>query len=419
MTSYLQHRTLFAPHIRKRPVINLGIIVVIPAYDEPFLLLSLMNLKKCDLPPCGVEVIIVVNDSEKDSAEVRERNQTTANQVRAWANSNSSPRLRFFVIYRSELPKKHAGVGLARKIGMDEACWRFEKMGNPRGIIACFDADSKCQPNYLVELHRHFQEHPKTSACSIHFEHPLEGAEFEEEVYEAITQYELHLRYYIDAQRFAKFPLAYQTIGSSMAVRCRDYQQQGGMNKRQAGEDFYFLHKFIGLGNFTELHTTAVLPSPRPSHRVPFGTGRAVGQLTRQKAIAYDTYAPQSFVELRGFLGDVGRFRQPTYSEQMEGEALAAFLPTVDFEARTEEIRSNTSNAAAFEKRFFQWFNAFQLMKYLHFARDHFYPDVPIVEAASWLLEQGGRPLPEKVTPKTLLKMYRTWDQTHASWSLM
>ena len=35
------------------------------------------------------------------------------------------------------------GVGLARKIGMDEACYRFHKVRRSRGIIACFDADSQ------------------------------------------------------------------------------------------------------------------------------------------------------------------------------------------------------------------------------------------------------------------------------------
>ena len=34
-----------------------------------------------------------------------------------------------------------------------------------------------------------------------------------------ITEYELHLRYFIHAQRHAGFPFATQTIGSSMAVR--------------------------------------------------------------------------------------------------------------------------------------------------------------------------------------------------------
>jgi hypothetical protein len=65
----------------------------------------------------------------------------------------------------------------------------------------------------------------------------------------AITSYELHLRYLVHAMRWAGHPFAYQTVGSSMAVRRKAYLSLGGMNTRQAGEDFYFLQKFIEVGS--------------------------------------------------------------------------------------------------------------------------------------------------------------------------
>ena len=60
-------------------------------------------------------------------------------------------------------------------------------------------------------------------------------------------------------------------------MRAWAYVKQGGMNRRQAGEDFYFLQKISWLGPMTELANVIVHPSPRLSDRVPFGTGRAVG----------------------------------------------------------------------------------------------------------------------------------------------
>ena len=80
----------------------------------------------------------------------------------------------------------------------------------------------------------------------------------------------------MEAQCHALFPFAFHTIGSSMAVRASSYMRQGGMNKRKAGEDFYFQQKIIPLCGFTECNSTVVYPSPRPSYRVPFGTGRAM-----------------------------------------------------------------------------------------------------------------------------------------------
>lgn len=416
MNKYLQQRTLYPPQIRRRPATNLGIVVVIPAYDEPYLLLSLMALHRCDPPRCSVEVIVVINDSERDSEEIRERNLNIANQVEEWAKTANRPEKNFHVLYHTKLAHKHCGVGLARKIGMDEAVFRLEKVRNKRGVIVCFDADSKCDKNYLAEIDRHFREKKKTQACGIHFEHPLQGIDHEDEVYKAIIDYELHLRYYVNAQRFARFPFAYQTIGSSMAVRCDAYQQQGGMNRRKAGEDFYFLHKFIPLGKFTELNTTRVIPSPRCSHRVPFGTGKAVDELIKAQ-IGYLTYAPESFVDLKAFFKIIPKL-QSIDNQQIESilqqlpASIQAFLIEVDFENNLIEIKKNTANSASFRNRFFRWFNAFMLMKYVHFTRDHYYPNVPVAEASQWLLNELKVTLPDNSTPKNMLITFRDLDRS-------
>ena len=150
---------------------------------------------------------------------------------------------------------------------MDEALRRFDDIGRTEGIIAGYDADCRCETNYLTALERHFHEHPRSSGCSIYFEHPLQG-QLSPQIYEAAAAYELHLRYYIQALRYSGFPHAHHTLGSCMAVRADAYCEQGGMNKRKAGEDFYFLHKIIPLGGFTDLTATTVHPSPRPSDQV-------------------------------------------------------------------------------------------------------------------------------------------------------
>lgn len=391
MTPYLTERGLYPPYIDVRPSPLLGIVVVIPCHDEDFLLLSLMSLHKCERPRCDVEVIVVINESEDAPTAVKAKNLVTYEQAQRWAQTNNQGWLKFHLLHLDDLPKKHAGVGLARKIGMDEACYRFAKMGNQRGVIACFDADSRCERNYLTALHAHFTENLKVQACGIRFEHPLSGADFPDEVYEAITLYELHLRYYVLVQRWAGIPHAWQTIGSSMAVRCDAYQQQGGMNRRQAGEDFYFLHKFIPLGGFDEITTTKVIPSPRPSHRVPFGTGRAVGEMLKNSG-EYLTYSPQSFEDLRAFcqqeLPQLRELHDLEAFYQRMPDSIGSFLRINGFEKKLAEIQLNTSNAESFQKRFWRWFDAFLVMKYVHFARENYWPDVNVELAVEWLLEQ-------------------------------
>ena len=417
MTSYLTTRALYPPLIHKRPSPLLGMVVVIPSYNEEFLLLSLMSLKKCVRPECDVEVIVIINHSEKTPNAIKEVNKKTYQQATSWAQQNRLSHLRFFIILIDDLPVKHAGAGLARKVGMDEACYRLHKSGNPRGVIACFDGDSRCESNYFQELEKYFLEKPKAQACSIHFEHPLEGIDFNEKVYGAITLYELHLRYYVNAQRWAGFQHAWQTIGSSMAVRCDAYQKQGGMNRRQAGEDFYFLHKFIPLGHFGEIKTTKVIPSPRPSDRVPFGTGKAVSELLKSKT-KYKTYHPKSFEDLSFFLKTIWpelyKIKNTGNLFEIMPSSMSQFLLENNFTEKLEEIKKHTANKASFEKRLSRWFDAFMLMKYVHFARDHFYPNIEVEDAAKWLLKQINHDNNQiEKTAKDLLLIYRKIDLEH------
>jgi glycosyltransferase involved in cell wall biosynthesis len=387
-----------------------GIIVVIPCHNEPDLVSALLSLYDCKQPNCKVEVIVVINASENAEEAVLKQNQTSYDEAIQWCATNfgelaSALEMTFHFIQENSLPKKHAGVGLARKIGMDEAVRRFAAIDCHNGVISCYDADASCEPNYLVELEKHFKENPKSPACSIHFEHPISGEEFSPEIYNGIMQYELHLRYYKNGLADANLPFAFHTIGSSMAVRSNAYQKQNGMNKRKAGEDFYFLQKLIPLGNFTELKTTKIIPSPRVSDRVPFGTGKAMQSWLNDAQEELLSYHPKSFIELRLFAAAVPKL----YEDINEIPAtIQAFLETIDFEENLINIKKNSKSAAHFSEVFFKWFNAFKVLKFMHFSRDQFFPDVPIFEGANellaWLTENKEGDL------KGLLAKYRKID---------
>ncbi len=361
------------------PAPDLGIVVVIPCFNEPDLMGGIESLWGCEHPGCAVDVVVVINSAANSGVDVRSQNQKTLQDATAWAVAHSGKGFNLHVLHFPDLPPKQAGVGLARKIGMDEALWRFDEVGNLQGIIACFDADCRCERNYLTSIEQHFQTNPRTPGCSIYFEHPLLSA--------AITAYELHLRYYVQALRYAGFPYAHHTIGSCMAVRAGIYRKQGGMNKRQAGEDFYFLQKIIPLGSFTDLTETTIFPSPRPSDRVPFGTGRAISDYVCEGQIW--TYPLQAFQDLRGLFGlleEIFRAKDSPAAQLPQSQAMRAFLKLQCFEQALNEIRANTSSEAAFRKRFFDWFNGFQVMKFIHHARDGFYGEKDVATEAQNLL---------------------------------
>ena len=59
-------------------------VVVIPCHDEPDLVGALERLANCEPPLGQVEVIVVINSSEKNSAEVALQNQHTLSQTTNW-----------------------------------------------------------------------------------------------------------------------------------------------------------------------------------------------------------------------------------------------------------------------------------------------------------------------------------------------
>ena len=398
------------PELNSSVPSNLELIIVIPSYNEPNLLESLHSLKDSFVPiGFSVEVITVINHGLNAAENVVRQNKTTTIQANRFALEYNSESITFKTLEVFDMHPKKAGVGLARKIGMDEALNRFSKI-NKDGIIVCFDADSLCESNYFEAIISHFKKHPKTPGCSIHFEHPLEGDSHSIEEYNAIISYELHLRYYKNAQQYTGLPFVFHTIGSSMAVRASAYAKQGGMNKRKAGEDFYFLNKIIQLGSFTELNITTVVPSPRISDRVPFGTGKAVGEIVSTDVGSLETYNFRIFVELEAFVLEV-LLNNSKLDASILSSLINQFIDVKELGAKIDEIAKNANSEKAFVTRFFKVFDAFWIMKYVHFSRDKFHKQVPVLDASNeLLLELGVINQPLKTELEALIK-YRILDK--------
>ncbi len=388
------------------------IIIVIPCYDEPDLLKTLCSLAQCQASQYPVEVIVVINAHAGADPLIMQRNRQAYEQAAHWLGVQQHLPYQCHLLKMDDLPSKHAGVGLARKIGMDEALRRFAGIGFP-GWIVCLDADCTVSHNYLIAIEKECMATlPK--AFTIYFEHDL-NSQPQPDLRQGIVYYELFLRYYVNALRYSGFPFAMHTIGSSMAVRADIYAKVGGMNRRKAGEDFYFLHKVAPQGDFLQINQTVVYPSSRISYRVPFGTGKAQAEWQHNREKRLKTYHLQIFEELKQFLSQVDLYYTQTQSQipalvDSLPPAVKAFLWQQDFEHSIEEIKNNTTHLHSFRKRFFHWFDGFKVLKYVHFARDHFYPVIHLTEAAHLLAEKVTQETyPED--EETLLHFYRQLDR--------
>ena len=364
------------PLISAPPSSLLKISVIIPCYREPDILQTLESLYECRLPNSDVEVIVLINQSETAPEETKKFNKKTKAEIDNWISENPKKGLKFFAIGPVDLRKKWAGAGLARKKGMDEAVRRFSLLENPGGIIVSLDADTLIQENYFTEIENYFKNHPKNPGATIAFEHPKE--ELSEKHLQGILLYEKYMDYYKNALDFCGYPYPMFTVGSAFAVTAEAYVKRGGMNRRQAGEDFYFLQNLAQMGTVGEIKSTKVFPSARLSNRVPFGTGPILQKWMEGKEDLTQTYNFEAFGDLKDFFDikdQLYLINKQDYKLFLMKLPLSVgnFLVEDDFWKEISDLNRNCSSLKSFQTRFFQKFNAFKILKFLNFCHPLFY----------------------------------------------
>jgi len=313
-------------------------------------------------------ILAVINHREDAPAEQKQVNrkdlmrlQQTSRRLQpmqlAWVDAACAGR---------ELPAAGGGVGLARKIGLDLALTRLNP-SFPQTFLVSLDADTLVRPDYLPALHRHFACRREGGAV-IPFVH--QSAETTA-AQQAIDRYELFLRHYVLGLSLAGSPYAYHTVGSALACRADAYARAGGMNRRAAGEDFYFLQQLAKISGVVQVKGTVVYPSPRPSNRTPFGTGPSVRRLLGGETAAVRFYHPDCFKLLGRWLRLVTE--NPTLDDdelflqaKVISEEIAGFLHTVGFATAWNRLRHNYSRPEALLKAFHGWFDGLRTLRLIH-----------------------------------------------------
>jgi hypothetical protein len=361
-------------------------IVVIPCYRETEALKTLESLYRCGRGNFQTEIIVVVNSYKIDSAETVELNRRSFNEIFGFAKKCNTENFFITPMLVENVAGHQTGAGIPRKIGMDEAVKHFG--GDPKGIIVSLDADCTVEPNYLVEIEKNFRDFRLNSA-TIAFHHPVEHLPAENPLRIATENYEAYMRDFRAALEYCGYPYPYFTIGSAFAVTAETYRKVGGMGRQQAGEDFYFLQKVFPLGRTKYIDTTCVYPEARVSDRVPFGTGPALKRALETGVLTQRKYNREAFEALKMLFDRVGELKVDrgvarnapaptdnitlitdsiTRNDTVSGVALQKFLEEDGFSAKIAEINRYTVSLPAFRKRFFDYFNAFKIIKFLNFA---------------------------------------------------
>lgn len=389
------------------------IIVVIPVCDELGLPDCLDSLASCTGHSSKILVIFVVNHGIHASDAVKNQNAETYRYIEECKNSMCREDFAIHELMLGNVAQKTAGVGFARKTGMDEAIRVFNMLNKSDGIIASLDADCKIETNYFSALEEFFKKNSNSGAAVIRFAHPLSGNEYPPEIYDSVCLYELYLRYFKHALSYIGYPFPIYTIGSCFAVNAESYIRAGGMNKRQGGEDFYFLHKLTAFANVGDISGTCVQPSPRISMRVPFGTGPAIQKILNTGE--WKVYNFALFEQLKHFFAIFDSFYYIDGNAVYEkvdsiNQQLGDFCRSIDMAAKIQSIKLNTASLVSFEKKMFQLWNVFTIIKYLNSQSQGQFP-LQKTENAVYELLTALKSSAKGNNPKDLLEIFRAIDK--------
>jgi hypothetical protein len=398
---------------------NVDNIVVIPALAESsHLFYTLESLANNPVHDCERTLVIcVVNNRAASSAEAIDDNQRTLTILSSLvhgsdvdlgeANKFLTPIIR--TILKSginvgyvdasssghEMNDRDGGVGLARKIGLDRALELFDYEKEGVNLLFSLDADTLVKNDYLSAVRDYFEK-TGSRAAVLSFEHQKAMGRKEQE---AICCYEMFLRYYVLGLRYAGSRYAHHSVGSTIACTAEGYTDVRGMNRRKAGEDFYFLNKLAKAYTIGLINTTRVYPSSRSSNRVPFGTGKRVEGFKNGKSNEYYTYDPKTFSVLKEWL----HFMSSCETEDLEKilsdaqeihPLLEQFLRENRFDEVWPRLVKNARTPDVLRGHFHSWFDGFRQFKLIRYLTRYAFQAVNMFDALGKYLEMMGQKMP-------------------------
>jgi hypothetical protein len=395
--SYLARHSIKGYDIEWKSKKGINNVIAVPAIAEYNNLKILLNSLSKNDPTffSSTLVLFVINNSQASESKIKDDNLKSLIMLRSiirlksgdeFADQITRSGLQIGIIdaasYGKELSANQSGVGLARKIGMDLALTVFDYTQNTKKLILCLDADCKVSSHYLTNVVNEFNSND-ISAAIVNFEHKIQEAD---ETCAAIICYEIFLRYYVAGLKFARSDYAFHTIGSTMVCNHNAYIKIGGMNKREAAEDFYFLEKMAKNFKISKISSSTVYPSNRCSWRVPFGTGQRVTRFMQKTHDEHLLFNPEVFEILKSWLNlyNSGRPIAPEQTLNLSKEIhieLYNFLCKQNFEEQWEKILNNTKSDKQFKLQKKIWFDGFKTLKLIHHLRDSSFPLKNMFEA--------------------------------------
>lgn len=370
------------------------IVVVIPALAEYDHIFNTLAALCCNSPEvlAKTAVIVVVNNGPVSSTpgEILEDNRRTLERIRRSENKGEyAPLTLFWVDVTSPdfcLPGG-AGVGLARKIGLDHGLRLLCENNAIHMPLVCMDADAAPSENFLDAVYEFYIQETKWAGYAAYL-HPLPD---DQPIRKGIVAYELYMRYHEESLRWAGSPYAFPALGSIISCTASAYAAVHGMNRRNAGEDFYFMQQLCKTGALSPIPRALIYPSSRISNRTPFGTGQSISGYALAVSGTLHLPHPACYEILREFLSVVQENIQGCSQVLLDRAytihpLLKEFLVERHFVKIWDQLTHHYKNPQRRIEQFHVWFDGLRTIQLLHRLRDTAFPNTEACDAALSLL---------------------------------
>ena len=312
-------------------------------------------------------VIVVVNHGENADELFKNDNKKTLQFL-----STSTYSITLGVVDAAtpglELPPRQAGVGMARKIGMDLA---LPYLMGKRSLLFSTDADTNVDRHYLEIVLDYFKQY-NADAAVVGFSHSIpENPDLEN----TIKEYEEFLLITALKIKEAGSPYGYVALGSAMVCKAEAYMAVGGMPRKKATEDFYFLQELAKFCTVHSIPDILVYPSSRPVSRVYLGTGFRMAQTQRGFEIKNLHYSKHAFTLLHKWIALGTTAWKMTLVELLDkigsqNKELKNFLVKEGIENIWNNLQSSSPSENHFIRQFHRWFDGLKTIRLLkHFTK--------------------------------------------------
>ena len=188
----------------------------------------------------------------------------------------------------------------------------------------------------------------------------------------AIKEYEEFL--FLTARKIkdAGSPYGYVSMGSTMVCTAEAYMCAGGMPRKKATEDFYFLQELAKYCGVHVIPDVLVYPSPRPISRVYLGTGFHMKQVQNGFNIRNLYYSKHAFILLQKWisLGTAAwKMNLIELLQRIESQNIDVknFLLNEGIEKIWENLQSSSPSENHFTKQFHRWFDNLKTIRFLKY----------------------------------------------------